>query len=143
MSEPLSIGDLSRRTGVRVVTIRYFEKIGLMPEATRTAGQQRRYDERHVRRLGFIRHARELGFSQADIRDLLELTDLPDQSCAQVHEIADRHLSAVRRRLDALRGLERELVAICDCHAAGRVHDCNILEAIGDFEHVHCSREGH
>lgn len=143
MSASLSIGDLSHRTGVKVVTIRYFEKIGLMPQTDRTEGQQRRYDESHVRRLGFIRHARELGFSQNDIRELLDLGALPERSCAEAHTIAERHLQEVRQRIERLQGLARELQAITECRAMRQIRECNIMEAIGDFEHTHCSREGH
>jgi DNA-binding transcriptional MerR regulator len=73
--QEIGIGDLARATGCKVQTIRYYEEIGLMPEPARTAGNQRRYNERHVDRLAFIRHSRELGFSLEPIRELLSLSD--------------------------------------------------------------------
>ena len=74
----LSIGQLSRRTGVKVPTIRYYEQVGLMPSAGRTEGNQRRYDQDGLERLGFIRHARDLGFSLEDIKSLIALQSHPD-----------------------------------------------------------------
>ena len=79
----LAIGTLSRRTGTKVQTIRYYEEIGLMNEAGRTAGGQRRYFEKDLDRLAFIRHSRQLGFSLDSIRELLDLSDNPSQSCAE------------------------------------------------------------
>lgn len=83
-----AIGELARRGGYAVQTVRYYEQIGLMPEPPRTGGRQRRYGEGHLKRLLFIRHARDLGFEVADIRSLLDLAAHPDQSCASVDAIA-------------------------------------------------------
>jgi len=87
-----AIGDLARCAGYAVQTVRYYEQTGLMPEPPRTDGRQRRYGEAHLKRLLFIRHARDLGFEVADIRSLLDLAARPDQSCASVDS-----LSAARR----------------------------------------------
>lgn len=83
-----SIGDLSRETGCKVQTIRYYEQIGLMPEPERTSGNQRRYGRAHIGRLTFIRHSRQLGFSLEAVRDLLKLADNPSQSCDAADRIA-------------------------------------------------------
>ena len=96
----VSIGELSRRTGVKVPTIRYYEEVGLMPAPPRTAGKQRRYGPAEVDRLNFIRHARELGFEVGAIRELLAMSAQPDRSCAEVDQIARRHLSEVDRRIE-------------------------------------------
>lgn len=77
-SRGLSIGDLARRSGCKVQTIRYYEQIGLMPEPGRTSGNQRLYGEKQADRLAFIRHSRELGFPLEAIRELLELSDDPN-----------------------------------------------------------------
>ena len=84
----ISIGELSRRTGVKQPTIRYYEQIDLLQAPERSEGNQRRYGQRAVDRLTFIRHARDLGFQLEAIRDLLSLTDDPSQSCAAADAIA-------------------------------------------------------
>ena len=102
MSSDFTIGDLARETGCKVQTIRYYEEIGLMPEPARTAGNQRRYGERHVDRLAFIRHSRELGFSLEAIRELLSLSDHPEQPVRAADQIARRQLQHVERRIARL-----------------------------------------
>ncbi|WP_099828045.1 MerR family transcriptional regulator [Oceaniglobus indicus] len=129
-----SIGTLGRRTGTKVQTIRYYEQIGLMPEPGRTDGGQRRYEDVALDRLAFIRHARELGFSLGAIRELLELSDSPERSCAQVDAVAQKQLSDVEARiarLEALRGELQRMIRECN---ADRVADCRILEVLRDHE---------
>jgi DNA-binding transcriptional MerR regulator len=98
----LAIGELARRSGYAVQTLRYYEQIGLMPKPPRTSGGQRRYDERQLRRLLFIRHARDLGFDIDDIRSLLDLAARPDQSCASVDAIAKAHLMSIDSKIARL-----------------------------------------
>ncbi|WP_334062057.1 MerR family transcriptional regulator [Limimaricola cinnabarinus] len=130
----LSIGVLARRTGTKVQTVRYYEQIGLMPEAERSAGGQRRYATVQLDRLAFIRHARQLGFSLEAIRELLDLSDSPERSCAEVDAVARRQLSEVEARLARLEALRGELQRmIGECHA-DRVADCRILEVLRDHE---------
>ena len=127
ISTSLSIGELARRTRVKVPTIRYYEGAGLMPAPSRTEGQQRRYDGDAVSRLNFIRHSRELGFEVDAIRELLALTAEPDRPCAEVDVIARRHLAEVERRiaqLTALRGeLRRMLETLADHRLCRHGHD--------------------
>ena len=99
----LPIGDLSRRTEVKVPTIRYYEQIGLLPPPARTEGKQRRYGASEVKRLNFIRHARELGFDIEDIRQLLTLSEEPQESCHQVDSIARQHLDEIDLRIGQAR----------------------------------------
>ena len=106
MPRELTIGRLEKETGVKVPTIRYYEKIGLMPAPIRTSGNQRRYGPAHVARLGFIRHARELGFPLERVREILTLGDRPDRSCAEVDRIARDHLAAVEARIARLTALK-------------------------------------
>tara|TARA_R110002124_G_scaffold53185_13_gene152593 strand:- start:583 stop:993 length:411 start_codon:yes stop_codon:yes gene_type:complete len=133
-----SIGSLSKRTGVKVPTIRYYEQMGLLAEAERSRGNQRRYDKDGLNRLSFIRHSRQLGFSLADIKGLLMLSQHPDTPCADAHDIAARHLDDVRVKIAKLRKLERELKRISACNAA-HIADCKVIESLAD--HGLCEAE--
>lgn len=136
----LSIGRLGQAAGVKVPTIRYYERIGLLPEADRSAGNQRLYGRPTLDQLAFIRHARELGFSLQAIRDLLSLSDRPDQSCAAVDAIAKAQLQSVQARIARLKALEAELHRMIDQCACGKIKDCRVIEALGD--HALCAH-GH
>ncbi len=128
-----AIGDLSRRTGVKVPTIRYYESVGLLPDAGRTAGNQRRYDQTGLSRLAFIKHARQLGFSIEAIGALIDLNDHPDRSCAEATSIAKAQLQDVRTKLAALTRLERELHRIADvCDGLHTAQTCDVLAALSD-----------
>ena len=133
MPQPLMIGDLARRTGTKVNTIRFYEEVGLLPKPARTAAGRRTYGTEDVRRLAFIRHARGLGFGTAVIRSLLELGAHPEQPCEGASEIARQHLTDVEQRIKLLRALKTELGRmILECGEGGRVADCRILEALGN-----------
>lgn len=127
-----SIGELSQRTGVKVPTIRYYEGIGLIAPADRTAGNQRRYDQEGLKRLSFIRHARDLGLTLDAIRALVALEGAPDAPCADAHAIASDHLKDVRARIDRLKRLEAELTRIVAMADHGEASACRVLEALGD-----------
>jgi DNA-binding transcriptional MerR regulator len=128
-----SIGELSKRTGVKVPTIRYYEKEGLLNAPIRTEGNQRRYLVRDLERLGFIKHCRDLGLPMPAIRDLIELSLHPDQPCEQADRIAEDQLQAVRRRIRHLKKLEAELKRIAtSCPGKHTVTECNVLKAFGD-----------
>jgi DNA-binding transcriptional MerR regulator len=131
-----SIGQLAARTGVKVPTIRYYEEIGLMRAAGRNAGNQRRFDQAALERLGFIRHARALGFSLDDIRALVEMSAHPHEPCAALNEIAREQLAATRIRISQLQSLEAELARIASACEGGEVGDCSVLAALGD--HSQC-----
>jgi DNA-binding transcriptional MerR regulator len=132
----LSIGELSRRTATKVQTIRYYEQVGLMREAERSAGGQRRYAERDLERLAFIRHARELGFPLDAIRELLDLADNPKRPCEEADAIARRQLIRVEQRLRRLEALRAELTRMLEECAGGRVSDCRVIEVLRD--HSQC-----
>lgn len=134
-----SIGDLSRRTGVKVPTIRYYEEIGVLSNAGRTSGNQRRYDDAALERLAFVRHARDLGFSLEDIRTLIGLHERPGHPCAEATEIAERQLVAVRDRIARLQNLERELARIASACDGTASETCQVLHALAD--HQHCGSE--
>jgi DNA-binding transcriptional MerR regulator len=134
----VTIGHLARATGCKIPTIRYYEQIGLLPAARRSAGNQRLYGTEHVARLAFIRHGRELGFSQAEIRDLLELSDDPDQPCESVTRIAARHLDQIKERIDRLSALMSELERMIGACRGRKISECRILEALaGDSIDLH------
>ncbi|RCW85166.1 MerR family transcriptional regulator [Phyllobacterium bourgognense] len=132
-----SIGELARRTQVKVPTIRYYEQIGLLAPPPRTEGQQRRYDKTSVARLAFIRHARELGFNIEAIRALLSLQDNPDQSCSVADRIASVRLAEVEERIASLSALRAELQRMLEECACGRVAECRVIETLADNSHRH------
>ncbi|OHV76059.1 helix-turn-helix domain-containing protein [Rhizobium sp. LCM 4573] len=128
----LSIGDLSKRTGVKVPTIRYYEQMGLMGAAERSEGNQRRYEKTDLERLAFIRHARDLGLDIPAIRELIALSRHPEMPCADADKIAADHLVAVREKIAKLQRLEHELERIishCDGHS---IEDCYVIRALSD-----------
>ncbi|MBN9361539.1 MULTISPECIES: helix-turn-helix domain-containing protein [unclassified Devosia] len=138
----LPIGELSRRTGVKVPTIRFYEQIGLLPSPPRTEGNQRRYGKPEVERLNFIRHSRELGFEVEDIRELLDMAASPQASCHQADSIARNHLTEIDRRIASLTALRGELTRMVEECGHGRICDCRIIEVLADHgecvtEHAH------
>ena len=130
-STKLTIGRLAGETGVKVVTIRYYEKIGLMPAAPRTDRNYRMYGLEHRRRLHFIRRCRGLGFTLDQIRDLLRLSSEKTQACAEVDRIAEQHRRTVEEKLADLTRLASELrrLSAC-CRGKGLIADCRIIEAL-------------
>ncbi|HWN51158.1 MAG TPA: helix-turn-helix domain-containing protein [Xanthobacteraceae bacterium] len=133
------IGVAATHSGVKVPTIRYYEQIGLLPKPPRTKSNRRHYDAADLRRLVFIRHARELGFEIEAIRALLTLQDNPDQSCMAADAIARARLGEVERRLEILIRLKAELERmIAEC-SRGRVAECRVIEALAN--HSECLGE--
>ncbi|MFD1881020.1 MerR family transcriptional regulator [Paracoccus pacificus] len=130
-----SIGEMSRRTGVKVPTIRYYEGMGLLAAPERTEGNQRRYGKAEMEKLGFIRHARDLGFSIEAIAALIELQDHPDRSCLEANRMARAQLADVRGRIARLQTLEAELTRISEgCTGPGDAGDCYVLASLADHE---------
>ena len=135
-----SIGALSKRTGVKVTTIRYYEGRGLLPDPGRTEGGQRRYGDAELDRLSFIAHARQLGFDLDAVAELIALQETPQVAHGDANRIATDRLGEVRDRIERLRRLEAELarvVAACDGHPDGR--PCRVLNALAD--HGACEGE--
>ena len=126
----LVIGDLARATGTKVETIRYYERIGILPGPARTAGGQRAYAPDHLRRLAFVRRARDLGFGLDQVRALLDLADQPDRDCAAVDVVARTRLAEVDRKLADLAALRRELADLVGPCGHGRVAECRIIGAL-------------
>ena len=135
----LSIGKLSQLADVKIPTIRYYEKIGLLSQPMRSDGNQRRYAKRELERLSFIRHARDLGLSIEAIRELIELSNHPEMPCVDADRIARQHLNQVKQRITLLRNLETELeriVAGCD---ANQIGECYVIKSLAD--HTLCQIE--
>ena len=137
----VGIGELSRRTRVKIPTIRFYEQIGLLAAPPRTSGNQRRYGKAEVDRLNFIRHARELGFEVEDIRELLAMSASPQSSCHEVDSIAINHLKEVECRIASLTALRSELTRMIEECDKGQICDCRIIEVLAD--HGQCVNTRH
>lgn len=126
----LSIGELSQSAGVNIETIRYYERVGVLPVAPRTSGGRRIYGSKATRTLAFIRRARELGFSLDQVRTLLELGGPGSASCAEVRTIAAMHLTEIRRKIDDLQRLEALLSKTIRRCTGKKVPDCPIIDVL-------------
>lgn len=129
-----TIGEISAQVGVKVPTIRYYEKMGLLEEPARSAGNQRRYSQKELEQLGFIKHARDLGFPLDTIRSLIDLSQSKHHDCSAVDELANQHLQEVRDRLSLLTKLETELERIVGGCQAGVVEQCYVIESLAHHE---------
>ena len=130
-TEPLMlIGGLSKSTRTHIDTIRYYERIGLLAPPRRTEGRHRVYTREHVRKLSFIRRARELGFSLNDIRALIQLRHAGDKACLPAREMALRHLAEVQEKIASLRNLESALKTATACCNPGAQASCPIIDAL-------------
>lgn len=130
----LTIGDLSRRTGVKVPTIRYYEQMGLLPPAERSEGNQRRYGREERDRLSFIKHARDLGLTIESIRELLDLNAHPEKPCEQADRIAAEQLKSVREKIEKLKRLEHELERISTSCKGDHVRDCYVIRSLANHD---------
>lgn len=130
----LQIGALSRRTGVNIETIRYYERSGLLRKPERTAGGYRSYDPADAQRLLFVRRTRDLGFSLDQVRQLLALADRKSRSCRAVHALGLEHLSEIRTKIADLRRMEKILADLVAGCAQGTMPACPLLEALARSE---------
>lgn len=129
-SSPLAIGPLSKRTGCNVETIRYYERVGLLPAPVRSPGGYRLYGNQHLKRLTFIRRARALGFSVGEVRTLLKLADERRRPCAEVRVVAAAHLEDVRAKIADLKAMQRVLTETVARCAEGTGSHCPVIEAL-------------
>ena len=129
-SNALSIGALSKQSGVNIETIRYYEKIGIMPAPGRSAGGYRMYRTDELKRLGFVRRGRQLGFSLDELRELLRLVDGHAYTCAEVHTTTLQHLSEVRRKIVDLNRLERVMADMIAQCTQDLVPECPVIDAL-------------
>lgn len=125
----MKIGELATQAGCDVQTVRFYEREGLLEEPQRESSGYRRYAQRHLQRLQFIRHCRSLDIPLPEIRELLEFAAAPAESCAQVDALLDEHIDRVRQRLKALRALEKQLMALRERCDGDPSHSCAILDS--------------
>lgn len=130
------IGEISRRSGVNIETIRYYERIGIMPAPDRTPGGNRQYQHDGLKRLFFIKRSRELGFRIDEIRMLLSMVDSREFSCADVHQITAAHLSEVQSKIADLKKLENVLKQMAAECSRGDVPECPIIETLSELPAV-------
>jgi DNA-binding transcriptional MerR regulator len=141
MMQGVPIGEAAKQSGVKVPTIRYYEQIGLLPAPPRSEGNRRHYGAADLRRLAFIRHARELGFEIEAIRALLTLQDDPSQPCRTADKIAKARLADVEQRIRSLTALKAELQLMVDGCSHGHVANCRVIEVLAD--HGKCAHPHH
>jgi Cu(I)-responsive transcriptional regulator len=125
-----TIGTLGKLTGVNIETIRYYERIGLLPKPARNSGNYRVYGDTHVRRLTFIRKVRDLGFPIEAVRRMLALSDQPDRPCGEVDSLVVEQMREVERKIADLEILRVELDRLAHQCRGGLVSDCRIIEAL-------------
>jgi DNA-binding transcriptional MerR regulator len=130
----ITIGDLSKASGVKVPTIRFYEQIGMFPVPVRTQSNRRMYDDQDVQRLRFIRHARALGFDLDSIRALQSMAAEPQSSCHNADSIARRHLADIDRRILQLTSLREELQRMVSECGGGRMSECRVIEILANHD---------
>ena len=131
MEHNLKIGELAKKTGCLVETIRYYEREGLLPEPIRSEGNYRLYGNAHAERLRFIRQCRSLDMTLDETRRLLNLRDAPEESCHEVNTLIDEHLCHVIDRIGELKALQKQLKELRNlCQKTEAVKNCEILQSL-------------
>ena len=134
--KPLTIGHVARLAGVGVETVRFYEREGLLAEPERRQSGYRQYGEEVVQRLRFIRRAKELGFSLAEIRDLLSLRDDPQATAADVRGRAEAKIAEIEAKVQDLQRMKKALLTLtATCSGHGPVRTCPIIEALDHGKH--------
>lgn len=129
MSASYTIGALSKQSGVNTETIRYYERIGLLPVPPRSGSGYRRYDVAAAQRLRFVRRGRELGFGIEEIRTLLQLADHPQAACNEADALARQHLAEVEAKIADLEAMREVLGRLAGCNSQSAEH-CRLIEAL-------------
>ena len=135
MANTFTIGELSRRAGVKIETIRYYEKSGVMPNPPRTLAGYRMYNENHLKRLMFVRRCRQLGFTMFEIQDLLGLVDTRAYTCGEIQALTLEHADTVSQKIRDLKRLESTLRQISSECSGEKVPQCPIIDALLDPTH--------
>lgn len=146
----MKIGELAKRAACQVETVRYYEREGLLPAPARSEGNYRLYGQEHLERLVFIRNCRTLDMTLEEIRRLLALRDLPQESCAGINSLVDEHIEHVEARITSLQALRLQLSELRDrCNRVQDAEDCGILrhlnasggvQALPDHGHTHVGK---
>ena len=126
----VSIGELAKATGCKIETIRFYERIGILPPAPRSEGGHRIYDQVQMKRLNFVCRSRALGFSLKQVRDLLSLVDGGNDSCAEIKALTLDHLANVRRKITDLQRMESVLAETAAKCVGNDLPDCPIAEVL-------------
>lgn len=127
----MKISELAKLAQTQAETIRYYEREGLLPQASRSQANYRVYDESHVQRLAFVRHCRSLDMTLGEIRTLLHFKDAPEENCREVNALLDEHIDHVGTRIRGLRILEKELKSLrLQCQVGNAAADCGILSGL-------------
>lgn len=134
MEKHYSIGQMAKSGNCKVQTIRYYEQVGLLLTPQRNSGNQRIYNVSQYKRLQFIRHSRELGFSLDQIRNILTLSDNPSHSCEEVDQIARIHLKDIESKIKRLNGMKKELKRMINHCSGEQIADCNIVEVLSNHQ---------
>ena len=130
--EPFNIGEAAARSGVSAKMVRHYESLGLMPKVHRTESGYRQYTENDVHTLRFIRRARDLGFSMAEIAELLKLWQNKRRASADVKRIALAHAADLRRRIEEMEAMKRTLERLAECCHGDHRPDCPILDELAE-----------
>lgn len=125
----MKIGEIAKRTGLKVETVRFYEAEGLIEAPRRNGGNYRLYDQSHLDRLSFVKRSRDLGFTLDQVRDLLRMADDPRGSCAEVDEMAVLHIAEIDRKLADLQTLRSVIVEWGRCDAT-TIADCRLIDAL-------------
>lgn len=139
----VKIGELAKMTGCQVVTIRYYEKEGLLPPPERSSGNYRLYGEEAIARLRFIRHCRQHGMSLAEIHDLLAFSEHPTVSCDWINALIQRHIANVTAQITDLLHLKTHLQSLLQKCSGGQKEDCGILKSLREGNRCACCQEKH
>lgn len=129
-AEGITRGKLAKQTGCNAETIRYYEKIGMMPDPPRSSSGYRHYDENHLRRLRFVMKGRELGFSIEDIKSLLGLIDRDAVSCGEVEKLATTHLVLVQKKISDLHQIADILSSTVKACSGDDVPECPLIDSL-------------
>lgn len=125
----MKIGDIAKRTGLKIETVRFYETEGLIDPPLRSGGNYRLYDQSHLDRLSFVKRSRDLGFTLDQVRDLLRLADDPRGSCAEVDAMAVQQIAEIDRKLADLQTLREEVARWGRCDAT-TIADCRLIDAL-------------
>lgn len=140
----VKIGELARMTGCEVVTIRYYEKEGLLKKPERTEGNYRLYGDEEIERLRFIRHCRQHGMSLAEIQDLLAFNDNPTVSCDWINALIQKHIANVEKQIEDLTHLKKHLESLYRKCSGGKKKECGILKSLAEGEYcAYCQERKH
>lgn len=135
-TDEFPIGILSERSGVNIETIRYYEKIGIMPKPARSASGYRVYGSQHARRLHFVRRGRELGFSLDELRGLLRLVDGHAYTCREVHALTTEHLKDIRQKIADLQRLEQVMSDMASKCSGDQIPECPVIDALFEMRPI-------